>query len=197
MTSKAEKTKQFIIEKTAPVFNAKGYAGTSLNDMIAVTGLTKGSIYGNFDNKDAVALAAFEYNFRLVMVYIKNEMDKHPSYIDKLLVYPHTYRKYNKLPFLKNGCPVANTSTEADDTHAALKEKASAAISYWRGAVERQLKAGINSGEIKASTDVTQFSAVLTALVQGAVLHAKASGKMPYLNAAMDYLEKIITDLKT
>lgn len=42
--TKAEKTRNFIVEKTAPIFNMKGYAGTSLNDITAATGLTKGSI---------------------------------------------------------------------------------------------------------------------------------------------------------
>ena len=58
--SKAEKTRQFIIEKTAPIFNKKGFAGTSLSDMTEATGLTKGSIYGNFADKDEVAMAAFD-----------------------------------------------------------------------------------------------------------------------------------------
>jgi TetR/AcrR family transcriptional repressor of nem operon len=60
--SKAEKTKQFIIEKTATLFNTKGYTSTSLSDITAVTGLTKGSIYGNFENKDDVALQAYKHN---------------------------------------------------------------------------------------------------------------------------------------
>ena len=56
--SKAEKTKQHIIEKTATLFNTKGYISTSLSDITQVTGLTKGSIYGNFENKDEVAIEA-------------------------------------------------------------------------------------------------------------------------------------------
>ena len=55
MLSKAERTKQFIVEKAAAVFNEKGYAGTSMNDLTIATGLTKGSIYGNFENKDDIA----------------------------------------------------------------------------------------------------------------------------------------------
>jgi AcrR family transcriptional regulator len=39
--SKAEKTKQFIIEKTATLFNTKGYISTSLSDITQATGLTK------------------------------------------------------------------------------------------------------------------------------------------------------------
>ena len=53
--SKAEKTRQFNNESTAELFNKKGYAGTSLSDISEATGLTKGSIYGNFENKDDVA----------------------------------------------------------------------------------------------------------------------------------------------
>ena len=72
--SKAERTRQFIIEKTAPIFNEKGYAGTSINDLTEATGLTKGSIYGNFENKDEVALAAFDYNFERVITFIKSKI---------------------------------------------------------------------------------------------------------------------------
>ena len=61
-TTKAERTRNFIIEKTAEIFNRKGYAGTSMSDITEATGLTKGSIYGNFENKEDVALAVFEYN---------------------------------------------------------------------------------------------------------------------------------------
>ena len=40
--TKAEQTKAFIIERVAPIFNTKGYQGTSLADMTKATGLTKG-----------------------------------------------------------------------------------------------------------------------------------------------------------
>jgi len=71
MMSKAERTKQFIIERTAPIFNSKGYAGTSMNDIMNATGLTKGSIYGNFENKDEVALAAFDQNYNTIVSYLR------------------------------------------------------------------------------------------------------------------------------
>ena len=196
MLSKSERTKQFIIEKTAPVFNRKGYAGTSLNDLTSATGLTKGSIYGNFDNKDDVALAAFDHNFQQVVTYLKVRMDARTSIVNKLLIYPETYRDFLTLPFLESGCPIANTATEADDTHPLLKEKASKALQYWRGVVERQVKKGIESGELKKNINVTELVGVLTALIQGGILHAKVSGKMNYLNTSMDFLERMIKELE-
>ena len=58
---KGEKTRRHIIEKSAGLFNRKGYAGSSIQDIIEVTGLTKGGVYRTFAGKDEIALEAFEY----------------------------------------------------------------------------------------------------------------------------------------
>lgn len=194
--SKAERTRQFIIEKTAPVFNAKGYAGTSINDLTEATGLTKGSIYGNFENKDEVALAAFDYNFERVITFIKSKMDEHTSSIDKLLVYPETYRNFIKLPILQTGCPINNTAVESDDTHPLLKNKVAKAFAFWRERLENRVLIGIENNEIREDVDVNEFVSVLISLVQGSVIQVKVTGKIAPLNATMDYLEKMIKDLK-
>ena len=91
--SKAERTRQFIIEQTAPVFNKQGYAGTSLNDLTAATGLTKGAIYGNFENKEAVALAAFEHNLAFVFNGLRASAAKNAPAREKLLALPRFYRQ--------------------------------------------------------------------------------------------------------
>ena len=84
--SKAERTRQFIVETTSGIFNKKGYAGTSLSDLTEATGLTKGSIYGNFKNKEEVAVAAFEYNSARVRKLIAAQIEKAPTYYEKLMV---------------------------------------------------------------------------------------------------------------
>ena|SRR6218665_266062 len=194
--SKSERTRQFIIEKAAPVFNEKGFAGTSMSDLTQVTGLTKGSIYGNFENKDEVALAVFDYNFQLVSNYIKSKMAEKVTITEKLLVYPEVYRDFMNLPFLQGGCPLANTSTEADDNHPLLKAKAANALHSWRESIDRLLKKGVELGELKSDLDCTETVAVLAGLVQGAVIQTKLSGKLNFLNAAMNFLEKTILNLK-
>ena len=61
--SKTLETKDLIIEKAAPIFNKHGYAGTSMSQLAQAIQMTKGAIYGNFKDKDEIALAAFDYNF--------------------------------------------------------------------------------------------------------------------------------------
>jgi TetR/AcrR family transcriptional repressor of nem operon len=194
--SKAERTRQYIIEKTAPVFNTKGIAGTSLNDLMLVTGLTKGSIYGNFGNKDDVALAAFDYNYGRVVEYLKARIFAKENSIERLLVYPQVYRDFLKIPFLKPGCPVLNTSTEADDTHPLLKAKAADALLFWKKALENQIKRGIARKEIKKHTDPVETAVVIMSMIEGAIMQAKVTNRSAELRIAMGYLEKLIKDLK-
>lgn len=193
--SKADRTKQFIIEKTASVFNTKGYAGTSVNDLMSATGLSKGSIYGNFENKDEVAIAAFEYNYNKVTEYIKGKLLATENSIERLLVYPNVYRNYQKIPFLQAGCPILNTSTEADDTHPQLREKASDALLFWKKALENQIKRGMARKEIKAGTNPTEIAVIMISTIEGAFMQAKVTGKTTELRIAMDYLKKMILDL--
>jgi TetR/AcrR family transcriptional repressor of nem operon len=194
--SKSEKTRQFIIEKTAPVFNTKGYAGTSLSDLTHVTGLTKGSIYGNFQNKDEVALASFDYNFSRVTEYMKNKILATEHSIERLLVYPEVYSNFLKIPFLQPGCPILNTSTEADDTHPLLKEKAAGALAFWKKSLENQVKRGIVRKEIKKETQPDEVAVIMMSLIEGAIMQAKVTGKQTELRIAMKFLEQFILGLK-
>lgn len=193
--SKAEKTKQFIVEKTAPIFNRKGYAGTSLNDMIQATGLTKGSIYGNFLNKDDVALAAFDFNLAQVDKVIRSEMHTKNSYREKLLVYTKVYENFFEFPFPEGGCPVLNTAVEADDTHPELKQRASEAIINWKGMLVKLIEKGIASQEFSQDTDAEQVALTIIATMEGAIMITKLTGKLNYRRLIMKSVEKLINEL--
>jgi len=195
--SKTERTRQLIVERTAPVFNAKGFAGTSLTDLTNATGLTKGSIYGNFKNKDEVGLAAFDYNFQKVTAHIRSRILATDNAIERLMVYPFVYRDFLKIPFLKAGCPILNTATEADDTHPLLKAKAAEALAFWKKAVENQVKRGIERKEIRQDTDPVEITVVMISLIEGAVMQAKLTNRSVELRIAMNFLEKLINNLAT
>jgi len=56
-TAKGEATRAFLLRTAALVFAEHGYTGTSLNDLIAASGLTKGAFYFYFRSKAALAIA--------------------------------------------------------------------------------------------------------------------------------------------
>jgi len=193
--SKAERTRQFIIEKTAPIFNQKGYAGTSISDLTEATGLTKGSIYGNFSNKDEVALSAFDHNYGLIKATIRREMDKVVNPLDKLRVWLVVFSEIQTNNAFKYGCPVLNTAIEADDTHAELRKKAIGAINNWYHVISSIIKQGQDEGMIKADVNDAEFAGAYIAIIEGGVMLAKVTGKMDGLNAVIKQAEKMLADI--
>ena len=193
--TKANQTKAFIIEKTASIFNCKGYVGTSMSDITTATGLTKGSIYGNFENKDEVALAVFDYNLSKVENIIRSEMAKHQSAKDKLLVYVNVYDNFLTLPFPEGGCPIMNTATESDDTHPALKRKAANAINNWKNKIIQLIEKGIEAKEFNKKVNPEDVALTIIATIEGAIMINKLTGKINYRKAIMQNVKTIIESL--
>jgi len=192
--SKAERTRQYIIEATAPVFNKKGYAGTSLSDLTEATGLTKGSIYGNFENKEEVALAVFDFNTCRVSDMVEQQMKAADTYYEKLMVYSRVYND-DRLT-AHGGCAILNTAVEADDTNEALKIKAAQAILRWKKNIVTLINGGIAAGEFKADINPEENALAIIALIEGGVMISKVTDSSSSLQQVLRAVENLINQLK-
>jgi len=193
--TKAEKTRNFIIEKTAPIFNMKGYAGTSLNDIIAATGLTKGSIYGNFANKDEVALAAFDYNFSTNVSKIEAEISRQNTTEGKLLAYINIYQSLLINGISLGGCPILNTAIDADDTHPALRDKVLKAVLSWKNRIISLVEEGILKKELNSDNNPEQIALTIIAMIEGGVMVSRLTNNMDNWKLIMNSLKKYIKSL--
>lgn len=191
---KQKDTKQFIIEKTAPIFNKKGYTGTYLSDLTEATGLTKGGIYCNFTNKNEVAVEAFRYNLQQLTENIRQEIDKAEKAHEKLLAFIDFYKfNYRKI-FQNGGCAILNTSVDTDDVNELLHKEAIRALLSWKNTIEAIIKVGIANEELKA-IDPEKFSCKMIALVEGSIMLAKTLNKPEYLIHNIEFLEREIEEI--
>jgi AcrR family transcriptional regulator len=55
------RTRRHILETAATAFAQDGYAATSLNAIVAASGLTKGAFYYHFPSKEELALSTFRF----------------------------------------------------------------------------------------------------------------------------------------
>ena len=193
--SKAERTKNFIIESTAEVFNKKGYAGTSLSDLINVTGLSKGSIYGNFETKEEVALAVFDYNWAKIAELTQQHISNAGSFHDKLMVFAKVYKNVIKDVSTSGGCPVLNTAVESDDTNNLLKDRASKAVIKWEKSISGLIRQGITAGEFKEQTNIRQTSLSIIALIEGGVMIAKVTDDTTAMDSILKTVEILVNQL--
>ncbi|WP_213277726.1 TetR/AcrR family transcriptional regulator [Chryseobacterium indologenes] len=191
--SKAEKTKQHIIEKTATLFNTKGYISTSLSDITQATGLTKGSIYGNFENKDEVAIEVYKYNAGLLRKTLSRSFgEEYPKSVDKLHAFAAFYRKNWKFVFSNGGCPIMNAATEADDSFPALKTQVKRSFEQWMVKISATILEGQKNGEIDKKINAEQYASLFIMLIEGGILLSKTMGDQSFLNHALDKIAHMI-----
>jgi len=188
--TKAERTREFIIEKAAPIFNKKGYAGTSMNDIMEATGLAKGGIYGNFKSKDEIAAAAFEYSYNRLKEDIGAKVGPKKTSREKLFAILQYYRNYTVSPPIEGGCPLMNTGVDADDSYPFLKQKAKEALHEMLHVLQRILKKGVEAGEIRPGIEIKKEAEIIYAQIEGAIMMAKVADDVTMLNRMLDNLKE-------
>lgn len=76
---RARRTRQRILELAAAAFARDGYDGTSLNEVIRESGLTKGAFYFHFSSKKELALAAFRFKQEQIVERLFAEAGEQPD----------------------------------------------------------------------------------------------------------------------
>ncbi len=190
--SKAEKTKAFIIERSAPVFNTKGYAGTSLNDITEATGLTKGAIYGNFTDKNDIALAVYKYNVSGTRKRMEAVVDSKENAIEKLLAFTAYYGNDYKRIFANGGCPILNTAIEADDSNPFMKKVVQVSLKWLADYLAAIIELGKKQNNIKKAVDAVEYANTIITLLEGGIMMAKVNDEPKHLLNALDRIKLII-----
>jgi AcrR family transcriptional regulator len=192
MTTKAEKTSAFIIETVAPVFNKHGYIGTSMSDLTEATGLTKGALYGNFENKEALALAAYEFSINKLFEAIDERLNVEGGSLEKLFSLTKFYRDYDLFTRDMGGCPILNVGVDAKHNNAQMSAAARETIKIIEGKIALVLEEGMNNNELRLPVPPLQFAKQLYTMLQGAIAMSTMTGDRKYLKNTVAYLEVLV-----
>jgi TetR/AcrR family transcriptional repressor of nem operon len=192
MPSKADITKAHILDAAAALFNQQGYAGTSMADLMAATGLKKGGIYNHFRNKDDIALAAFDLAVSRVNAQFMGAIRGQRHAVDRLMAILQVYRHMADAPPIAGGCPILNTAIDSDDVHPALRDRARQAMDNWRQLIHRIVEKGKQRGELRPDLDPEEASTVIIATIEGAVMLSKLYGDTTYMERTLRHLQAYV-----
>lgn len=192
MITKAEKTAAFIIETVAPIFNQNGYAATSISDITKATGLTKGAIYGNFKNKEELAIASFKFMVKLLMKELVKHMDKSDSPIEKLFLISDFYRNYYLYTNKMGGCPILNVGVDANNQNSLLLQKVRTIIQRIQDQLATIIEDGIECGEISVEVNAMHAAKRIDTMIQGAIFMAYTMDDNFYIQDTMNQIDQMI-----
>jgi TetR/AcrR family transcriptional repressor of nem operon len=188
MLTKAEKTRQHIIEKAAVLFNKKGMAGTSINDIMQAANLAKGGIYGNFENKEEICLEVFKHLSQSLLASMDGALNSKISAKDKLFALLDFYEN-SLLHSDKGGCPVLNFGTEADDTNPVIKKAVNQTIKETQDRIVKVISDGIENGEFSSAVNAETFAVKMYLSTEGAILVGKIQNSNQQMKIMNDILK--------
>ncbi|MBB3112787.1 AcrR family transcriptional regulator [Paenibacillus phyllosphaerae] len=170
---KGQATKEHIIRESAALFNTKGYAGTSLSEIIERTHIRKGGIYNHFESKDDIALGAFDYMVAQLKSLLAEAMAEQPEPAAKIQAICEVYIQLVERKLWEGGCPIMNTAVESDDGHPLLKQRAQSAMGELMSGLKGILADGIARKQFRSDIDAEAASSVIIALIEGGVMLSK------------------------
>lgn len=169
MLTKAERTKQFILETAAPLYNEKGISGVNVDDVLFATKLTKGCLYSHFENKEDLSNQVIELLLKKITDRMYLAVAEKKTAKAKIFAFMDFYRDPFQT-YIPGGCPIFNTAVEADDNYPLIKQKVAAIFRSGQEDIANVLKAGIDNGEFSTKLEPAVYAFKMVAAIEGGVV---------------------------
>ncbi len=187
---RGEVTRERIVATAAGVFNERGFAGASMADLMAATGLQKGGIYRHFESKEALALEAFDHAISCVTGRYTAALQGKAHAVDRLHAIVDVFAEIPENPPVPGGCPVMNAIIESDDANPALRDRARDAMDGLRGLIRRITERGVERGEVRRDTDAEALATVMVSTLEGALALARFYGQPEHMTYAVEHVRR-------
>src|SRR5215472_15701128 len=184
LTARGAATRVRIVEAAADLIYLHGVERTSLDDVMAASGVSKSQLYHYLADKDALVLDVIARQTERVLDAQRPHLEALDS-LPALKAWRNAILRLNKAAQGK-GCPLGSLASElANDSEPARKRLADS-FSMWRDRIENGLVKMRERGELSASANPHDLALALLGAVQGGLLLAKTTHSNRPLEIAID-----------
>jgi TetR/AcrR family transcriptional regulator, transcriptional repressor for nem operon len=188
-----DSAKDKILRTALSRIRTHGYAATTVEDLCAGAGVTKGAFFHHFDSKEDLAVAAADYWSEVTgALFAEAPYHKLADPLDRVLGYID-FRKAllaGELPEFT--CLAGTMVQETYESNPAIRDACARSISGHAATIERDIRAAIVKYGIKPAWTATSLALYTQAVLQGALILAKATGSAGVAADAVDHLRRYV-----
>lgn len=185
-----------LLEAARDVIRAQGFSATTVDDLCAAAGVTKGAFFHHFASKEALGVAAADYWAETTSVEFANAPYHAPDdALDRVLGYVDFRIAILDGPVEQVTCLVGTMVQETYDTSPAIRDACAASICGHAATLEADIAAAMTAHGIDPdSVDWSPQSLALhtQAVLQGAFILAKATQDVSVAIASARHLRRYI-----
>ncbi len=184
-TRQGRATKERIVRAAAELIAARGAAGTSLDDVIAATGVSKSQLYHYFEDKRGLVEAVVDHQCAGVLGLQAHGLAAVNDWED-LERWADTMVAIVREQGARGGCPIGTLAAALSDVDEGFRTSLSEAFRAWSDAIRGALLRLAENGLIAADADLDALTTITLSAVQGGLLLAKTSRDVGQLRIALD-----------
>jgi TetR/AcrR family transcriptional repressor of nem operon len=182
-----------LLDAAVEIIRQKGYAATSVDELCARAGVTKGAFFHHFPSKDSLAVAAANYWQELSdALFAAAPYHRLNDPLDRILGYLDFRKAMLRGDVAEFSCLAGTLLQEAYQTHPDIRLACDATIGSHAATVESDIAAAIERYRIRASWTAESLALHTQAVLQGAFILAKAKGHAAVAEASIEHLRRYV-----
>jgi TetR/AcrR family transcriptional regulator, transcriptional repressor for nem operon len=182
-----------LLAAATATIRAKGYAATSLDDLCAEAGVTKGAFFHHFKSKEALGVAAAEqWSVMADALFGDAPYHAHADPLDRFLGYLDYRKAILKGSLAEYTCLVGTMVQEAYETHPAIREACERSFFNHIGRLEPDIAEAMRKYGIKGDWTAQSLALHTQVVLQGAFILAKATGSAKVAAESIDHLRRYV-----
>ena len=186
-------TRQRIIYAAMELFWLKGYASTSIADILSRSQVNSGSLYYFFPGKQDVLIAVLEaYRDGINQMLLEPAWDGVKDPIEKVFALLGQYRRSIVDTECEYGCPIGSLALELHEPDRPVRELLAANFDGWVDAVEACFAA---ADLLPEGTDARALAELTLNVMEGGVMQARTYRDVAYFDRAVAQLRTCIDAL--
>jgi TetR/AcrR family transcriptional repressor of nem operon len=180
-----------LLDAAVRVIRTKGLSATSVDELCAAAGVTKGAFFHHFESKQALAVAAAEHwSERTGALFAAADYHGVADPIDRVFAYLDLRAGLIVGSPADYTCLVGTMAQEAFATDPEIRDACAASIFGHAHTLEPDLDAALEAAGRPAGFDAAGLARYTQAVLQGAFVLSKASNDPALVTEAIDHLRR-------
>jgi TetR/AcrR family transcriptional repressor of nem operon len=195
MLTKGELTREKILDDATAVFHRKGFLTSTINDVLAATGTTKGNLYFHFAGKEEIGLEVLKRAREAFRLFLDSSLQGATPGARLDNFFSRALEKNRRKGFV-GGCLFGNTALEASDNAPPFAELVGAVFAEWIGKLQDTIEAAQASGEVRRDLPAFQLAELVVEVIEGGIMQSRLTKDEGPLARAFDSL-RVLLGLKS
>jgi TetR/AcrR family transcriptional repressor of nem operon len=190
--------KSKLLSAALSVIRTKGYSGTTVDELCAAAGVTKGAFFHHFKSKDELGVAAADHWSETTgALFAEAPYHDRADPLERVLGYLAFRRELLKGSVQDFTCLVGTMVQETYETAPTIREACDRSISGHAATLEADIEAAVRERGLSPDWTAKSLAIHTQAVLQGAFILAKARGGAEIAADSVDHLCRYVELLFT